>query len=156
MADLEAEWPELGKSWFFGPQDADDDRRIAWFYPVLLLYAGFFFGPFITFVFAVAAVRGRLDLRRAGLLLGVSGTAWCMLQGVSLYNGAWWTEVELQAMRSILNFGAGIVAYIVVRPIAVDRYRQTPRTLVTTIALIIACAVLFILLPPGFLVALGR
>lgn len=157
--DLESEWSELrggGRaSWFFGT-DADDDRPSLWFFPVMLLYTGFFFGPFVTALMAAVTVRGRIEMRHAAIAVGACGTAWCLLQGLSIYNGAWWSELELQTMRSALNFAAGIVTYIVIRPPAVARFRQSRVTMAISLAVIVLGIVVFLFAPSDILIALGR
>lgn len=155
--DLEAEWSELGgRSWFGGAADKDDGRPSLWFFPVLLLYVGFFFGPFATALGAVFTMRFRIELRTGAIVLGGCGAAWCLLQGWSLFNGAWWSELELQSMRSAVNFAAGILTYLVVRPAAVTRFRQTLRTLGTSTVIILVGVVVFVLTPSSLLVAMGR
>ncbi len=152
-ADLEAEWGELGRGWF-GARDGE--RPSLWFFPVLLLYTGMFFGPFATALAAVFTLRARITLRIAAIVMGACGAAWCLLQGVSMFNGAWWSELQLQSMRSTVNFAAGIVAYVVVRPTAITHYRQSLRTLGISTVVIILAIVAFLLLPPTLLVAMGR
>lgn len=154
--DLENQWSELRSgNWWFGRREGDV-RPALWLFPVMLLYTGFFFGPFATAVAAVVTLRGRIDLRAAGIVVGVCGSVWCLLQGLSLYNGAWWSEIELQSMRSGLNFLAGIATYVVIRPAAVRRYRAAPRTLVITFVAIALAVVAFVIVPSPILVALGR
>ena len=152
QAQLQAEWSELA-----GWRDGDDgERESLWFFPVLLLYVGFFFGPFVTALAAVFTMRGRIEPRHAAIVVGTCGTAWCLLQGLSVYNGAWWSELALQGTRSAINFAAGIITYIVIRPVAVRRFRQSSRTLAISVAVVALSLVAFLLLPASALIALGR
>lgn len=154
--DLAAEWSELteGRGWFRG--SGDSSRGSQWFFPVLLLYTGFFFGPFITVFAAVFALKGRISVRHAALLVGIAGTAWCLLQGISILKGASWSEYELQGMRSTFNFIVGIVAYITVRKPVVRMYRPTRVTVIISTVAILFCAVVFLLIPSDLLIAMGR
>lgn len=152
--DLEAEWPEA-KFLRSRPGGLGDEESL-WLYPVLLLYAGFFFGPFVTVLVSVIALKGRISLRHAAILTGVAGTAWCLLQGISAWQGPVWSEYALQAMRSSFNFAVGIVAYVSVRQTVVKRLYATRTTLIVSVVLFGIGAAIFLLTPPNVLVALGR
>ena len=69
---------------------------------------GFFFGPYATFLTGILSVRASIGAREGAIVLGVCGSAWCILQGLSIYHGGWWDEFQLQGMRSAFNFCAGI------------------------------------------------
>lgn len=151
--DLESEWPEA--KWF-GRGSAKTDPEPLWILPVFLLYTGFFFGPFVTLLVAVFALKGRIPARMAAFLTGVAGTAWCLLQGISVMRGPLWSEYALQGVRSASNFAFGIIAYVTVRRLAVRHFRMTRTTIiVSTIAILIAIGVFFVL-PTEILIALGR
>ena len=152
--DLESEWPEA-KFLRTVPRGVGDDESL-WLYPVLLLYVGFFFGPFVTVLASVLALKGRISLRHAAILTGVAGTAFCLLQGLSAWYGPTWSEYGLQAMRSAFNFATGIVAYVTVRQTVVKRLRATRATLVISVVAFAIAAAIFFLTPPQLLVALGR
>lgn len=127
-----------------------------WLPPVVLLYTGFFFGPFITLLTVMLTLRGRVPGRLAAFLTGVAGTAWCLLQGSSLAYGSLWDEITLQSVRSILNFSNGIVAYLAVRRVAAVTQSFRRSTAVWTVLYVLLMAALFFLLPNNLLVALGR
>lgn len=153
LEELEAEWAELGRA----PGSAGtEERPTLWIFPVVLLYTGFFFGPFVTVLLSALTLRRQFTPRAAGIILGTAGTAWCLLQGLSLARAAWWTELELQAMRSAFNFLTGVVTYAVVRAPALEGFRTTPRTLIVTLVVITIALLLFLATPPEILVALGR
>lgn len=151
--DLETEWPEA--KWF-DRGASDEDREGLWILPVFLLYTGFFFGPFVTLLVAVVALKGRVPVRMAAFLTGVAGTAWCLLQGISVFKGPLWSEYALQGTRSAINFAFGIVAYVVIRRIAVHYFQMTRTTLFVSAIVVLAGGLLFVFLPSDILIALGR
>jgi hypothetical protein len=151
--DLEAEWPEA--KWFKNRRP-ESDREPLWILPVFLLYTGFFFGPFVTLLAAVFALKGRIPVRMAAFLTGVAGTAWCLLQGLSVLNGPVWSEYVLQGMRSGSNFAFGIIAYVAVRRVAVRHFQMTRTTIAVSAGAVVLGGVVFLLLPNEILIALGR
>ena len=150
--DLDAQWPEA--RWF--GHGSGEDRESLWVFPVLLLYTGFFFGPFVTVLAAIFALRGRIGLRQAGILTGVAGTCWCLMQGLSVVYGPLWSEYALQGMRSGLNFVNGITAYILVRRAVLPELRVTRTTVLVSAIFVVAAAVVFMFTPGRLLIALGR
>lgn len=150
--DLETEWPEA--RWF--DRGVGDERESLWVFPVLLLYTGFFFGPFVTVLAAIFAMRGRIGLRQAGILTGVAGTCWCLMQGLSVVYGPLWSEYALQGMRSGLNFANGITAYVLVRRAVLPELRVTRTTVLASTIFVIVAAAVFIFTPGRVLIALGR
>ncbi len=151
--DLESEWPEA--KWF-DRSSSNPDREALWILPVFLLYTGFFFGPFVTLLAAVVALKGRVPVRMAAFLTGVAGTAWCLLQGISVMKGPLWSEYALQGMRSATNFAFGIVAYITVRRLAVHYFKLTRLTVAVSLAGLTIGVLVFVFTPNDVLIALGR
>lgn len=154
--DLLAEWGELSRPGKWFAVAADDDRTPAWIMPVLILYVGFFFGPFITLFIAVLAAKGRTSIRRGAIIFGLAGTAWCLLQGVSVFKGGMWSEYQLQMFRSSANFLAGIAMYVTVRPIVVARFKTTVLTVFGTLLVALIGTIAFVLLPSRLLIFMGR
>lgn len=152
--DLESEWPETRRG--FAPADGEGASGTMWLFPVAVLYTGFFLGPFLTILSALFAVKWRISFRRAALMAGTAGTAWCLLQGLTAVYAASWSEYALMVMRSTFNFLNGVAIYVVIRPLVAGRMRPTWLTVVLTIALFALAFTAFMLAPPRFLVALGR
>ena len=105
---------------------------------------------------ALFLAKGNLGYRRLMLIVGVCGSSWCVSQGLSAYLGMSLDFLDLQMLRSALNFCAGMVTYIVVRPLVLDRYRVRARTFVVSGALIVTMIALTVLLPLRWMVFLGR
>jgi len=153
--DIEAEWAEARVDAGL-PARPNGEVEPLWIFPMLLLYTGFFFGPFVTLLIGVLTLRGHVTVRKAAFLTGVAGTIWCLVQGLSIYFGPAWSQAALQALRSGLNFVFGIVCYAGVRRQASSMFAVTRKTFVVSALAMLVAAGLFLLIPPEILIAMGR
>lgn len=147
---------EFEAAWDDARRTSDAQYGDLFVFPVLLLYTGFFFGPFMTAVFALVVLRGRMHFRHFAIVLGIAGVAWCLVQGVTAFQSGVWDTFYLQFARSSFNFGAGIATYALVRREAKRRYRASRATLLRTVLTVIALIGLYFLIPSTTAITLGR
>ena len=131
-------------------------EKVYYLHPVLVLYTGFFFGPFATAVMAMGVLKGRVPLRSAGLLVGASGLTWCLAQGVTQIYAESWSTFALQFVRSGANFVNGVACYAVVYKHARGVYGVESTTWRRSMVAIFVMAGAFWVLTSSILFALGR
>jgi hypothetical protein len=125
-------------------------------YPILVLYAGFFFGPFGTALMGMATLNWRVPMRLLAIFMGLSGTTWLLVLGVTQMYLGQWTPYELQFARSTLNFLCGMTTYIIMRRTLRETHSPSRRTLHRTIAATIILVSLYFVIPPSLHITLGR
>jgi len=130
--------------------------RELYIYPILILYSGFFFGPFGTALMAMATLKWRVPLRLAGILFGIAGTSWFAIIGFTEYFLPVWGPYELQFGRSTFNFLCGVSSYLVIRLQIRETHSASRRTLHRTIAATMVLVSLFFIIPPSLHLTLGR
>lgn len=74
-----------------------------------LLYTGFLLGPAASLLGVLILMGRRFGLRTFVFALGVCGASWCVAQGATLGLRASWSAEALLALRTLLNFGTGVV-----------------------------------------------
>ena len=94
-------------------QDWFDEARpqAYWLHPMLALYTGLFFGPWVTFLTSMLVARWRLDVRLSVFLFGTAGAAWCLVQGLTIVFEPIWLPLSVYAMRTTVNFVVGAVCF---------------------------------------------
>ncbi|MFU8804558.1 MAG: hypothetical protein ACNA8W_12165 [Bradymonadaceae bacterium] len=161
MATVEAEFERaLDQEWSDAQRKAqrDQDESIeAAFSPYLLLYTGFFLGPFVTFLVTLIVVHRRPRLRNVLFLLGVSGATWSVLQGLTWHLHSSWSLFALQAMRTSFNLGLGLFCILAVRSWYGRSLVHSRQTIFNTVILAALMVVIFMSsMSSPVLVWLGR
>ncbi len=139
-----------------GLQGKSGPSRELFIYPILVLYAGFFFGPFGTALMAMATLKWRVPLRQAAIFTGLAGTTWFIILGVTEYYLGRWSAFELQFARSTLNFLCGMSIYTILRLYIRETHSAAKLTLHRTIAATIVLVALFFIISPTMHITLGR
>lgn len=110
--DLDAEWAQARA------QTERADAKLAATQPepppaeisvYALLYTGFLLGPAASLLGVLILMGRRFRLRTVIFALGVCGASWCIAQGVTFGLRSSWTPATLQMLRTLLNFGAGVI-----------------------------------------------
>jgi hypothetical protein len=154
--DLDAEWAAARIEAGHAGNPFDYPTHEYEFLPMFLLYVGLFLGPLSPFVFAGLLLKRLMTLRGALIMLSSGAACWLALQGFTWMFSEEWTAFPLQLMRSSLNFGAGLVAFLVVRSETKSTHVRSRGTIFNTvIALVVALAVFF-MVPKPWLMVLGR
>jgi hypothetical protein len=98
--DFEGEWEQARAA------SRGENAEIS---PYSLLYTGFFLGPAATFLAMIVVMGRRFDVRAALFTLGICGAAWSIAQGTTFGLHAQWSPLALQAVRTCINFVAGLL-----------------------------------------------
>lgn len=158
MTDSKTVTPEtstVAEEW--AEANVSDQTKPYWVMPVLILYVGFFLGPFVTLFFTALASRFRVDSRWALFVIGIAGTVLCLTQGVTVLYGSVWERETTYMVRGLINFTCGIACYLVARTNGKARgYYVSRKTLWASLIAAAVVAGLFFALPPKVLFALGR
>ncbi|MBA2662917.1 MAG: hypothetical protein H0U74_11515 [Bradymonadaceae bacterium] len=160
--ELEREWAEarlqagLDPRTFEGTRTPTPKAVVAPFSPVLLLYSGFFLGPWVTLTVALLARGRRFVLREILIMVGLCGVAWCLIQG-SMALSDTWSLFHMQLWRSALNFALGLALLAALRHWSPTPMVHTRNTYVNTLALaVFILAIYFNWRSSVLLVWLGR
>jgi hypothetical protein len=137
--DLDREWADArtraGLSPDFEVRREEGPRPVAaTVSPFLLLYSGFFLGPWATMLVALAALSQRPTARFVVLVLSLCAAFWLMIQGITLYLFSSWPLLHLQILRAGLNLTLGAMLIFAVRASAPRPIVHTPRALQRTAA----------------------
>ena len=146
--DIESQWSEMRGT-----------RKTAdyWVMPIILLFVGFFLGPFSSLFFTAVVSRFRVDPRAALFLIGLAGTTICLVQAVTVMWGGIWDRSTTYMVRGLINFGCGFACYIVARRYGEQRgYYVSRRTLFITLFVAALIVAAYFAIPPAVLFALGR
>lgn len=154
QGEFESMWTQARRK--AGLAGKSGGSRDLYIYPILILYSGFFFGPFGTALMAVATLKWRVQLRLAGILFGIAGTTWFAIIGFTEFFLPVWGPYELQFGRSTFNFICGVSCYIAIRLQIRETHTASRQTLHRTIAATIVLVSLFFIIPPSLHLTLGR
>lgn len=138
--DLDREWAEARvraghAPYAYDPSGETPSPIAAIVSPFLLLYSGFFMGPWATFAVALLALSQRPTLRFVAFAASLCAAIWLLIQGVTMWLIEGWTLAQIQALRSAINFVLGVVMLFVVRGWTRGRLVHTRQTLTNTAAL---------------------
>lgn len=113
--DLDAEWEAARAATEQGRNDASSSppengaQSPAEISVYALLYTGFLLGPPASLLAVIILMGRRFRVRTFAFALGVCGASWCAAQGATLGLRASWTPEALQMLRTLLNFGTGVI-----------------------------------------------
>lgn len=154
--EFEAEWAEARDRAGVPDPRAPKPSHDLFVFPLLILYTGFFFGPWGTALMALHVRAWRASARDAGVFLGLAGLFWLAITGATQLFGGQWTTFGLQVARTSLNFVFAAGLYAHTRKALRETHYPSPSTIRRTLATAAVLVGAFFVIGAPTLIALGR
>ena len=153
--EFEAQWATARRrAGVPGPNEPGGSKAL-YAFPLLVVYAGLFFGPLGTAFAAMYTREWRIPPREAVALLAGGAATWMLVTGAKEFHGSM-DPFALQIIRSSINFVFGCAVWIWLRRAFRETHTATPQTVKRTAIAVAAFVVLYFVMGPKLLINLGR
>jgi hypothetical protein len=154
--EFEAQWTSARRRAGFVEPHIPAPSRDLFVFPLLVMYTGFFFGPWGSALMAMHTMGWRVPPRMTVAFIGLAGTFWLAIFGLTSVTAYTWDAFTLQMVRTSLNFVLGLILYTWLKRTLRETHAPSQKTLARTLATIAALVGLFFAMGPRLLITLGR
>lgn len=137
------------------PHHAEPSRDL-FVFPLLIMYTGFFFGPWGSALMAMHTLGWRVPPRMTVAFIGLAGTFWLVIFGITTATAHTWEAFTLQMVRTSLNFVLGVILYTWLRTTLRETHTPSRNTVLRTLVTVAVLVGLFFVMGSRLLITLGR